>query len=166
MAYDIITVNPTLSTATTQAGDVLFLSTAVKLPSRACKLFNMQCIFDDTQPQTDKYNIFFFQENTNDLGPINEDTDITAAEISENVLLGVRKLLHDSEYDNHLGVPTLMISEGSMGDTPGEYMGPFEDLILKSGTTKDTIYMQGVIEVSGSMDFAADAMVITLHVEY
>ena len=57
MAYDIITVNPTLSTATTQAGDVLFLSTAVKLPSRACKLFNMQCIFDDTQPQTDKYKI-------------------------------------------------------------------------------------------------------------
>ena len=166
MAYDIITVTPTLDTSAHAAADVLFVSTAVKLPSSSCKLFNMQCIFNDTQPHNDKYNIFFFQENTNDLGPLNEAADITAAEISENVFLGARKLLHDTEYDNHLGVPTLMISEGNSGDESGEFMGPFEDLILKSGTTKDTIYIQGLIEASAGLTAAADAMVITLHVEY
>ena len=173
MAYDIITVTPTLDTSAYAHKDVLFVSTAVKLPSSSCKLFNMQCIFNDTQPHEDSYNIFFFQENTNDLGPLNGGADITAAEISENVFIGVRRLLHENEYDDHLGDPTLMISGGSSGDglagngsATAEFIGPFEDLILKSGTTKDTVYIQGLIEKSGGLTAAADAMVITLHVEY
>lgn len=173
MAYDIITVTPTLSTSaytdpSVDAGNiVLFVSTEVKLPASSCKLFNMQCIFNDTQSQEDRYNIFFFQENTNNVGSLRGAVDITADEISANGFLGVRKLIHDdATIDAHLGDPSLMVSGGAAGDGNAEYFGPFEDLILKSGTTKDTIYMQGIIEASGGLACAADDMVITLHVEY
>ena len=153
MAFDIITVTPTLENSTAyNDGDVLFTSTAVKLPHNNCKLINIQGIWDDAE------------------GAAGAAPDITAAEISENVFLGARRVIHDtSTTDGHLGVPSLLSSGGAKGDSSAEHFGPFEDLALKSGATKNTVYMQAYIDVGGTVtsdSSAASDLILTLHVEY
>tara|TARA_R110000850_G_scaffold99524_2_gene206193 strand:- start:82 stop:597 length:516 start_codon:yes stop_codon:yes gene_type:complete len=171
MPFDIITVTPTLENSTAyNDGDVLFTSTAVKLPHNNCRLINIQGIWDDAEGADEEFNVLFFQNNTHALGTAGAAPDITAAEISENVFLGARRVIHDtSTTDGHLGVPSLLSSGGAKGDSSAEHFGPFEDLALKSGATKNTVYMQAYIDVGGTVtsdSSAASDLILTLHVEY
>lgn len=171
MPFDIITVTPTLENSTAyNDGDVLFTSTAVKLPHNNCRLINIQGIWDDAEGADEQFNVLFFQNNTHALGTAGAAPDITAAQISTNVFLGARRVIHDtSTTDGHLGTPTLLSSGGAAGDASGEHFGPFEDITLKSGATKNTVYMQAYIDVGGTVTSDSDAasdLILTLHVEY
>ena len=164
MPFDIITVTPTLENSTAyNDGDVLFTSTAVKLPHNNCRLINIQGIWDDAEGADEEFNVLFFQNNTHALGTAGAAPDITAAEISENVFIGARRVLNDVG-----GVEADLVG-GAKGDSSAEHFGPFEDLALKSGATKNTVYMQAYIDVGGTVtsdSSAASDLILTLHVEY
>ena len=171
MPFDIITVTPTLENSTAyNDGDVLFTSTAVKLPHNNCRLINIQGIWDDAEGADEEFNVLFFQNNTHALGTAGAAPDITAAEISENVFIGARRVLNDvGGVEADLVGSTLLVSGGARGDSTSEHLGPFEDLALKSGATKNTVYMQAYIDVGGTVtsdSSAASDLILTLHVEY
>ena len=149
MPYDIITVTPILATGDDAYadGEVLFTSTAVKLPYRKCKVVAIDAIFEDDQLRDTNDREFialFFKENTHDLGSAGGSASITGAQMATNVYLGCSRLV------NH--------GEDAL------------NIVITEGSTKNTCYIQGLYEVgensAGTDTFAADALTITIGVEY
>ena len=103
----------------------------------------------------------FFKENTNALGTINTAASISGAQIKENVLLGADRLVNDKETS--LGVPTLLVSQ-HMNDEGPSTSGQ-NNYVLTEGSTKNTCYVQGLLEI-GAGTFAADSLVLSISVEY
>ena len=164
MAYDIITITPTLETDAYVVQDTLFVSTAVKLPHRSCKVLSTTAVFQTATSEGDEITLLFFKENTNDIGPINEDLDITGAQIKANVFLGPTRLVHYGESD--FETPSLFASQHH-NDEDGTSTNS-QEIVLVEGSTKNTCYVQGYIsqDADGITSPATDSFRITLHVEY
>ena len=184
MAYDIITITPTLDTSAYVNSDVLFTGTEVKLPSSSCKILSVSAIWNDPasigsssgdQLPGAEFILYFFQNNTHAMGTINTNSSdasrITAAQIATNVFLGAVRLVNGvGEAD--LGDPTLFTSQ-HVNDTGSSNTSGSEEIVLESGATKDTVYLQSILEVDPNVDSAADGLLtaadgltITLCVEY
>ena len=185
MAYDIITITPTLDTSAYVNSDVLFTGTEVKLPSSSCKILSVSAIWNDPasigsasgdQLPGAEFLLYFFQNNTHAMGTINTNSSdasrITGAQIATNVFLGAVRLVNSSVGESDLGDPTLFRSQHVM-DTGSTSTGGSEEIVLESGATKDTVYVQSILEVDNNADSAADGLLtaadgltITLCVEY
>jgi hypothetical protein len=170
MPFDIITITPTLSTSAYADNDVLFVSTAVKLPHSKCKIVSLDAIFTDTDTATpiemvDKEFIaFFFKENTHDLGTITAAASITGAQMATNVFLGAVRVVNDTTGEVSLGVPSLFC--GQHVNDAGVASSSVPNLVLAEGSTKNTCYIQGLYEIGGAATYEASDLVITIGVEY
>tara|TARA_R110000824_G_scaffold178472_1_gene358187 strand:+ start:549 stop:1043 length:495 start_codon:yes stop_codon:yes gene_type:complete len=164
MPYDIITVTPTLDTSAYAANDVLFTSTAIKLPHSKCAVTHISAVWADTDAADDEIILMFFKENTNKLGTINTAANITGVQIAENVLLGVGRINSNDMAITWAAYPVLFANT-SLND-PDVNDSEADQIVLVQGTTRNTCYVQALLENSGGVTCAADALVITLHVEY
>tara|TARA_R110000744_G_scaffold48533_1_gene105984 strand:- start:757 stop:1245 length:489 start_codon:yes stop_codon:yes gene_type:complete len=162
MAFDTITVTPTLDTSAYSDNDVLFVSTAVKLPHRNCKVTAIDAVIADTAGANTDSILFFFKEDTNELGTINATADITGAQMAANVLLGTVRLVSSGETS--LGTPTLLKGQ-HINDIDAVISG-MDNIVLTEGSTKNTCYIQALYEGGAAGTYAADALVITISVEY
>ena len=106
--YYTVTVTPALSASAYSNADVLFTSTEIKLPASGCKLLNVQAIWNDTQAPSEEILLFFFQNNTAELGTLLGAPSITAAQIATNVFLGARRIVNSSSHEADLGTPSLL----------------------------------------------------------
>tara|TARA_A100001515_G_C4586660_1_gene214714 strand:- start:1359 stop:1904 length:546 start_codon:yes stop_codon:yes gene_type:complete len=181
MGYDVITVTPVLSAVADdyQDNEVLFVSTAVKLPHRNCKVLDIFAIWDDNQLSTTndrEFLVFFFKENTTDLGSLGGSPSITGAQLKANSFLGATRLVNNSEDSLHGGrsesdsgaFPHLFVGQ-HMNDTGSSSTGN-SSFVIEEGSTKNTCFVQGLYEVgetsSGTDTFAADSLTLTICVEY
>ena len=165
MAFDIITVTPDLSTNAYADGKVLFESKAIKLPHRKCKLISLNAIWDDTDAEDLEIIVMFFKENTYPIGTVQSgDPNITGDQINSNVSLGFSRLVNDADAEVALGTPSLLV--GQHINDPASSTANFAPIVLAEGSTKNTCYMQGFLEVGTSASFGASSLVITLGVEY
>ena len=162
MAYDIITIIPTLSLEAYSASDVIFTSTLIKLPHSKCKIINIDAVWQDTGAATDEFTLMFFKENTHQLGTINTAVDISAAEIKVNGFLGASRLANVGE--TALGTPSLFASQ-TLNDI-GATSSDSPDVVLVGGGTRNTCFVQGFFENDTITAESTDQLVITLHVEY
>ena len=182
MGYDIITVTPVLSATADAYGDqeVLFVSAAVKLPHRNCKVLDVFAIWDDEQLNASNDREFialFFKENTTDLGTLAGSASITGAQIKANGFLGSTRLVDSGDSVSLYGNR----AEGDSGAFPHLYAAQHvndsqnsatrnSQFVIEEGSTKNTCYVQGLYEVgegsSGTDTFAADSLTLTICVEY
>jgi len=170
MPYDIITVTPTLDTSTYAANDVLFTSTEIKLPHSKCAVTHISAVWADIHAADDEIILMFFKENTNQLGTINDAPNITGVKIAQNVLLGVSRINsngtdHALDVSDNVQAPVLFANFNVNDEGEGEtFAAP---VVLVQGTTRNTCYVQALLEnTGGSTTAPADSLVITLHVEY
>ena len=93
MAFDIISVSPTVTAAAHAAGDVMFNLTSIKLPARKCKLINVFATVASGGGEDDtKIGLLFFQKNDT-VGlktdsALNETADISSANFVANDFIG------------------------------------------------------------------------------
>ena len=164
MAFDIITVTPTLSTDAYGDNEVLFISTEIKLPHNKCKLVSLNAIWNDSEAAAKEMIVMFFKENTHELGSVGAAPNITGPNINTNVYLGAARLVNNAAGEAALGTPTLLA--GQHLNNAGVSTANLPKLVLAEGSTKNTCYIQGLYEVGASDTFAADSLVITVGVEY
>tara|TARA_R110000744_G_scaffold48533_1_gene105983 strand:- start:223 stop:753 length:531 start_codon:yes stop_codon:yes gene_type:complete len=176
MPYDIITVTPILATGDDAYadGEVLFTSTAVKLPYRKCKVVAIDAIFEDDQLRDTNDREFialFFKENTHDLGSAGGSASITGAQMATNVYLGCSRLVnHGEDALNADSDVHVTLFKGQHLNDSGGAASSGDNIVITEGSTKNTCYIQGLYEVgensAGTDTFAADALTITIGVEY
>mgnify|MGYP003148495603 CR=1 FL=1 len=169
MAYEVLHLKPTLDTSAYAANDILFSAEALKIPARGCKILSVQAVWTDTQAPSEEVLLFFHRENVQILGGA-----ANAAGAATNVLfrpdsgsfLGCVRIVQDSTVEDGLGAPNLLISSGAQGDSSGENYGPFDPVVVSSGTEPSKIYVSALLEVSGGITCAADSLDIFIQVEY
>lgn len=169
MAYQVLHLTPTLDTDAYVDNDILFASESIKLPSRSCKVLSIQAVWTDTQAASEELLVIFHRENVQILGG-----GANAASAATNVLfrpnsggfLGCMRLLHDSEVEAGLGAPNLLVSEGKQGDSALEALGPFNPVVVCSGTEDNKIYVSAILETSAGITCAADSLDLFIQVEY
>ena len=111
------------------------------------------------------------------MGTINTNSSdasrITGAQIATNGFLGAVRLVNStSAGEADLGDPTLFASQ-HVNDPGVNGSSASEEIVLESGATKDTVYVQSILEIDDDADSAgdglltaADGLTITLCVEY
>ena len=171
MAFDIITVTPTLIATAYADNDVLFTSTAVKLPHGKCKLVSIDAIFTDTdesagaEAANKEIIAMFFKENTHQLGTVGDAASITGAQMATNVYLGSTRLVnYTTDGEASLGVPSLFVGQ-SINDTTSA-SSEIQNICLVEGSTKNTCYIQGMYEKGADDTYEDGDLVITIGVEY
>jgi len=161
MPYNTVTVTPTLDTSAYATGDVLFIGTELKLPARACKLINIQGIWNDTEAETEIFGLYFFKENNHALGTINAAASITGAQLAENDFLGYTRVGNGVNNEQDLGTPSVLSVAGLIGIAT--------DLSLVAGKGTEgspySIFIQALLE-DGAGTFAADSLKLVFHFEY
>ena len=169
MPFNSVTITPTLDTSAYADGDVLFVGTELKMPHRNCKLLSVQAVWDDTEAQSEAIGLYFFAENNTALGTINSAANISAANIAGNVFLGYVILANGTQFEAHLGTPTVLVSGGFVGDTESEF-GANPPIVLTAGkggaSSPTSIFVQGILEKSGGITCGADSLKMIFHFEY
>ena len=186
MAYDIITIEPTVSDGAHAQGDVLFNPEGFVLPAKAVKLVN---IFAEVAAgggeDNTKIGILFFQgpedrTSLTNLGTLNDSADISAANFTLNRYIGQAFLSLTDGNGNDLDViDTTALYYGcnaGYSDSASRGTGALDPVILKgsgrdatastAGRRINKCYAAGVIH-AGTPDFDGTAnMKIHLHIEY
>jgi hypothetical protein len=186
MAYDIITIEPTISDGAHAIGDVLFNAVSFELPANTVKLVN---IFAEVAAgggeDNTKIGILFFQgpadrTNPTDLGTLNDSADISAANFTLNRFTGQAFIGLSDGSGNDLDVidntAIYYMMNASNSSTTARGTGASDPLILKGmgrdaaastvSRQKNKCFAAGVIH-AGTPDFdGTDNMKIHLHVEY
>jgi hypothetical protein len=177
MAYDIITIEPTVTDGDHLAADVVFNLTEVILPARACKLVNWSReVAAGGGEDNTKLAMLFFQKNTQaTLGTLNDDADITAADFKSNKYIGSAWFgLADGNSALDLDVieTTALYYPSSAFSDPTPDASNFGSdsapapLVLKGDAGNSKVYV-GMVVHAGSPDFdGTDTVRIHLHVEY
>ena len=175
MAFDIITIAPTVSDGAHGAGDVVFNLTEFKIPSRACKIIN--CFMEVSAgggEDTTKIGLLFFQKNTTAaLGTLNLTANISAANFKANQYIGSAFLgrvnAHASIDLDVIDNTALYYSIGPFGDTSAVAAGegaPGSPVVLKGDAGSSSIFVGGVVH-EGAPDLdGTDNVKIHIHVEY
>ena len=184
MAYDVITIAPTVSDAAHAAGDVMFNLTAVPLPpyigGASYKLINlfMEVASGGGEDDT-KIGVLFFRKNTTtSLGTLNATADISAANFTANEYLGSAFLGLTDGADNDLDLidnvgiyygsdvpnnaagtrgganPTPLILDAEIGDKP------------TYGAAVPTVYVAAVVHTGAPDLDGTDNVKVHLHIEY
>lgn len=176
MAFDIITIAPTVSDGAHSAGDVVFNLTEFKIPSRACKIIN--CFMEVSAgggEDTTKIGLLFFQKNTTAaLGTLNDSADISAANFKANQYIGSAFLGLSGQSNASIDLDVidntaLYYSIGPFGDTSPAAAGegaPGSPVVLKGDAASSSIFVGGVVH-EGAPDLdGTDNVKIHIHVEY
>jgi len=170
MGYARIEINPTISTDAYAAKDVLFALTSFELPSKSCKLISAWAYEKGSAASdNDHINLYFFRDNTTELGTVNGAANITADLFQANKPLGVVGLIHETDriddeisnihYYHH--IPTTLTSSGRTV--------PNLAIALQGDTgtgVGNTCYVSGIQKVGTPTYAATDDIVIVLSVEY
>jgi hypothetical protein len=170
MAFDIISVSPTVSDAAHTAGDVMFNLTSIKLPARKCKLVNVFATVASGGGEDDtKIGLLFFQKNdTASLGTLNATADISSANFVANDFIGASflQLSDGTTVDLDLIDNVAIYYGGAFGmSADNSRTANFDPIILK-GAYDNECFIAGVVH-SGAPDLDGTATVeIHLHVEY
>ena len=173
MAFDIISVSPTVSDGAHAAGDVMFNLTSIKLPARKCKLINaFATVASGGGEDNTKIGLLFFQKNDT-VGlktdsALNDTANITSANFVANDFIGASFLQLSSGTGIDLDVidNVALYYGGAFGTSSNNArVAPFDPVVLK-GAYDNECFIAGVIHV-GAPDFdGTDTVEIHLHVEY
>ena len=169
MAFNSVTITPTLDTSEYVDGDVLFAGTELKMPHRNCKLLSVQAVWDDTQAASEHVGLYFFAENNTALGSLNAVPDITAAQIHANVFLGYTIMANSPNSEEELTNISILNTGGFIGDIQTETSAnpPIVLVAGKGGASSPTsIFVQGILERSGGITCTATALKMIFHFEY
>jgi len=185
MAYDVITIEPTVSDGAHAIGDVFFNPISFSPPTDSVKLVNafMEVASGGGEDDT-KIGLLFFQgpEDRTDptsLGTLNATADISAANFTLNRFTGQAFIGLSDGSGNDLDVidntALYYMMNASNSSSVARVSGAADPLILKGsgkdGTATPTraanrIWVAGVIH-AGTPDFDGTSNVkIHLHVEY
>ena len=98
MAFDHIEITLTVDgNAAHQFGDVVFQMTEFPLPARACKIINAFYFAEGTASDNCIIKCMFFKSNDGgELGSLNGDADISAANFKLNKCVGEISLIQDT----------------------------------------------------------------------
>tara|TARA_R110002012_G_scaffold129225_2_gene281622 strand:+ start:10 stop:534 length:525 start_codon:yes stop_codon:yes gene_type:complete len=174
MAYEIITIEPSVSDGGHSQGDVMFNLMEVKMPARSCKLINifMEVAAGGGEDNT-KIGILFFQKNTQPtLGSLKATANIDATDFVNNKYIGQAFLMLDADGSLDLDViaTTALYYQcaANTGTSNTAEAGAAKNVVLKGEAGSNVIYAAGVLHASGgSMDLdGTDNVKIHLHVEY
>ncbi len=184
MAYDVITIAPTVSDAAHAAGDVVFNLTAVPLPpyrdGMSYKLINLFMEVSSGGGEDDtKIGVLFFRKNTTpSLGTLNATANISAANFTANEFLGSSFLgltdgsnidldlidnvaiYYGSDVPNNAAAtrgganPTPLVLDAEIGDRPAV------------GAAVPTVYVGAVVHSGGPDLDGTDNVKLHLHIEY
>lgn len=178
MAYDIITIEPTVSDVAHGTGDVIFNLTEVVLPARACKLVNwsMEVNVAATGADNCKQAMMFFQKNTQPtIGTLNSVSSISIGDFKSNKYIGSAfTALNDGTDGPNLDTITnaqiFYPSDPFMDATPDNASfgsnGGVLPLVLKGDAGASKVYV-AMMSHAGSIDLdGTDTVRIQLHVEY
>ena len=170
MAFDIITVRPTISDGAHAAGDVVFNLTSFKLPAKNCKLVNVfaQVVSGGGEDNT-KIGLLFFQKNdTASLGTLNATADISAVNFDNNNFIGASFLQLSSGTNNDLDLidNVALYYGGAFGmSSSNARVTSFDPVVLKAEFDREC-FIAGVIH-DGAPDFdGTSTLKLHLHVEY
>lgn len=173
MAFDIISVSPTVTAAAHAAGDVMFNLTSIKLPARKCKLINVfATVASGGGEDNTKIGLLFFQKNDtvglNTTDALNVTGDISSANFVANDFIGASFLQLSSGTGIDLDVidNVALYYGGAFGTSSNNArVAPFDPVILK-GAYDNECFIAGVIH-DGTPAFDDTGNVeIHLHVEY
>jgi hypothetical protein len=178
MAYDIITIEPTVSDGAHAAADVIFNLTEVILPARACKLVNWSLEVNVAAAAADdsKQAMLFFQKNTQPtLGTLNGAASISVADFKANKYIGSA---FTAMTDNAAALDKDVIDNAQIFYPTDAFMDvtPHADsfgsnggvlpLVLKGDAGNSKVYV-GMVNHVGGIDLdGTDTVRIQLHVEY
>ena len=186
MAYDIITIQPTISDGAHAAGDVIFNAISFDLPANAVKLVNIFAEVANGGGEDDtKIGILFYQgpearTSLTNLGTLNDTADIAHADFTTNRYIGQAFLSLTDGNGNALdAIDTTALYYGcnaSYSNSGARGTGALDPVILKgsgrdatastAGRRINKCYAAGVIH-AGTPDFDGTAnMKIHLHIEY
>ena len=177
MAYDVLTISPTVSSGAHAAGDVMFNLTAVELPSRSCKLINafMEVASGGGEDDT-KIGLLFFGKNTTaSLGTLNATADITSGNFTGNEYQGQLLIgLTDGGNLDLDGIDNVALyySTNAFSTANGTRGGMGQmNMVVKGGapdrnSPETTVYVGAIIH-SGTPNLdGTDNVKLHLHVEY
>ena len=173
MAFDIISVSPTVTAAAHAAGDVMFNLTSIKLPARKCKLINVFATVASGGGEDDtKIGLLFFQKNDT-VGlktdnALNATADITSANFVANDFIGASFLQLSDGTDVDLDVidNVAIYYGGAFGTSASNArVAPFDPVILK-GAYDNECFIAGVIHAGTPAFDDTGNVEIHLHVEY
>tara|TARA_R110000824_G_scaffold58892_2_gene158853 strand:+ start:184 stop:708 length:525 start_codon:yes stop_codon:yes gene_type:complete len=174
MAFDIITIEPTVSDGAHAAGDVFFNLTSFQIPARACKLVNifMQVRNGGGEDDT-KLGVLFFQKNEiSTLGTLNATANQHSSGMGLNQYIGQAFLgLSDEGGGLDLDVidstslyyPTSAFASAANAGAIGAVMDP---IVLKGDAGSTELFAAGVVHVGGPDFDGTDRVKIHLHIEY
>jgi len=187
MAFDIITIEPTVNATAYAVRDVFFDMTSFNLPARACKLVNAFLEIPDTGlVDGETLSVLFFQDNAGGnlaSGGINTTANISVANFTLNKYIGTIAMFceenqqHPSAIDN-MGFfhGTSIVSSVGLdsGDTATRRDQSLSDVSMllkanKNVSTSDHRHQMFVAAVTGigTIDLSsATSCKLHLHVEY
>ena len=178
MPFDIIEIDLTVDgDAAYAVGDVVFALTEFPLPARSCKIIHAFLFAEGTAIEDGILKCMFFKSNNGgELGSLNGDADISAANFKLNKCVGEISLMQDTgsppvqDIDKINNIVMYGMHNGVYGDTSGRVGGGNMSLVLKG--VEDTSFSHGMyvsgIQVSGAQDYGTDQndVKLVLHVEY
>ena len=177
MPFDIIEIDLTVDgDAAYAVGDVVFALTEFPLPARSCKIIHAFLFAEGTAINDGLLKCMFFKSNNGgELGSLNGDANISAANFKLNKCVGEISLLQDNgtttqDIDKINNIVMYEMHKGVLADTSGRGGGGNMSLVLKG--VEDTSFSHGMyvsgIQVSGAQDYGADQtdVKLILHVEY
>jgi len=177
MALDIIEIDVTVDGDLAHGvGDVVFQMTEFPLPARACKIINAFLFSEGTALSEAVLKCMFFKSNDGgELGDLNGDADISAANFKLNKCVGEISLISDTggtnqDVDKINNMLMYQMHNGVSSDTVGGDGGGTFNLVLKG--SEDTSFSHGMyvsgVQATGNQDFVADQtdVKLVLHVEY
>ena len=170
MAFDIITVRPTISDGAHAAGDVVFNLTSFTLPAKNCKLVNVFAeVWGGGGEDDTKIGLLFFQKNdTASLGTLNATADISAVNFSNNNFIGASflQLSDGTDVDLDLLDNVALYYGGAFGmAAAAARTANFDPVVLKAEFDREC-FIAGVIH-DGTPDFDGTSnLKLHLHVEY
>jgi len=177
MAFDHIEITLTVDgDLAHQAGDVVFQMTEFPLPARACKIINAFYFAEGTQLDNSILKCMFFKSNDGgELGSLNGDANISAANFKLNKCVGEISLIQDAggtlqDIDKISGIVQYQLHNAVTSDTAGGDGGGTPQLVLKG--SEDTSFAHGMyvsgVQALGNQDYDSDQtdVKLILHVEY
>jgi hypothetical protein len=177
MPFDIIEIDLTVDGDSAHAvGDVVFALTEFPLPARACIVTNAFLFAEGTALEECVLKCMFFKSNNGgELGDLNGDADISAANFKLNKCVGEISLIQDAgltqqDIDKINNIVMYQMHSGIAQNTSGTGGGGTMSLVLKG--SEDTSFSHGMyvsgIQASGAQDYGADQtdVKLILHVEY
>lgn len=173
MAYDVLTISPTVSSGAHAVGDVMFNLTAVELPSRTCRLINafMEVASGGGEDDTKIGLLFFARNTTASLGTLNATANITSGNFTANGYQGQLLIgLTDGGNLDLDGIDNVALyhATNAFSTAAGTRGGNgLMEMCVKAQASKPyTVYIGGLVHSGAPNLDGTDNVKVHLHVEY